>query len=90
MAIALPDNNIQPVSDSQEELACKEIIDHLHTDNPTWGARQMSAQLKARGYHVGRRKGEATQHRHAQFFPNDDEKIGKLDLPEGEPADDGH
>ena len=43
-----------PISD--EELACKEIIDHLHTDNPTWGARQMSAQLKARGYHVGRRK----------------------------------
>ena len=43
-----------PISD--EELACKEIIDHLHTDNPTWGARQMSAQLKARGYQVGRRK----------------------------------
>ena len=43
-----------PISD--EELACKEIIVHLHTDNPTWGARQMSAQLKARGYHVGRRK----------------------------------
>ena len=21
---------------SEEELACKEIIDHLHTDNPTW------------------------------------------------------
>ena len=41
---------------SEEELACKEIIDHLHTDNPTWGARQMSAQLKARGYRVGRRK----------------------------------
>ena len=41
---------------SEEELSCKEIIDHLHTDNPTWGARQMSAQLKARGYHVGRRK----------------------------------
>ena len=43
-----------PISD--EELACKEIIDHLHTDNPTWGARQMSAQLKTRGYQVGRRK----------------------------------
>lgn len=43
-----------PISD--EELACKEIIDHLHTDNPTWGARQMSAQLKASGYQVGRRK----------------------------------
>ena len=37
-----------PVSD--DELACKEIIDHLHTDNPIWGARQMSAQLKARRY----------------------------------------
>ena len=41
---------------SEAELACKEIIDHLHTDNPAWGARQMSAQLKARGYHVGRHK----------------------------------
>ena len=41
---------------SEVELACKEIIDHLHTDNPTWGARQMSAQLKSKGYHVGRRK----------------------------------
>ena len=41
---------------SDEELACKAIIDRLHTDNPTWGARQMSAQLKRRGYHVGRRK----------------------------------
>ena len=41
---------------SNDELACKEIIDHLHTDNPTWGARQMSAQLKTRGYRVGRRK----------------------------------
>lgn len=41
---------------SDKELACKEIIDHLHTDNPSWGARQMSAQLKARGYHVGRRQ----------------------------------
>lgn len=39
---------------SEEELACKEIIDHLHTDNPTWGTRQMAAQLKSRGYHVGR------------------------------------
>ena len=41
---------------SEEELACKEIIDHLHTDHPTWGTRQMSAQLKLRGYAVGRRK----------------------------------
>ncbi len=41
---------------SEEDLECKAIIDHLHTDNPTWGARQMSAQLKLRGYQVGRRK----------------------------------
>ena len=41
---------------SEEELECKAVIDHLHTDNPTWGACQMSAQLKLRGYHVGRRK----------------------------------
>jgi len=41
---------------SDEELICKKIIDHLHTDNPTWGARQMSAQLKRRGHKTGRRK----------------------------------
>ena len=41
---------------SQKELECKAIIDHLHTDNPAWGVRQMSAQLKLRGYQVGRRK----------------------------------
>ena len=41
---------------SAEELECKAIIDHLHTDNPAWGARQMSEQLKLRGYNVGRRK----------------------------------
>ena len=41
---------------SQEELECKAIIDHLHTDNPAWGARQMSSQLKMRGHQVGRRK----------------------------------
>ena len=40
---------------SEEELECKAVIDHLHTDNPTWGARQMPAQLKLRGYQVGRR-----------------------------------
>ncbi|MFR4457522.1 MAG: hypothetical protein ACLT5U_05945 [Mediterraneibacter gnavus] len=38
---------------SQEELDCKTIIDRLHTDNPAWGARQMSSQLKMREYKVG-------------------------------------
>ncbi len=41
---------------SEDELECKAIIDHLHTDNPTWGARQMSAQLKMRGYQIGRKR----------------------------------
>ena len=41
---------------SQKELDCKSIIDRLHTDNPAWGARQLSAQLKKRGYQVGCRK----------------------------------
>ena len=41
---------------SEEELACKEIIDYLHTNNSTWDARQMPAQLKKRGYIVGRCK----------------------------------
>jgi putative transposase len=44
----------RPISDT--ELECKGIIDRLHTDNPTWGARQMSAQLKQRGYRIGRKK----------------------------------
>ena len=44
----------KPVSDTEPE--CKEIIDHLHTDHPTWGARQMAAKLKQRGYHIGRKK----------------------------------
>ncbi len=41
---------------SEEELECKRIIDGLHTENPTWGARQMSAQLKMRGHNIGRKK----------------------------------
>ena len=41
---------------SKAELACKEIIDRIHTDNPTWGSRQVSAQLKAKRYKVGRKK----------------------------------
>lgn len=45
-----------PVGISDEELECKAIIDRLHLDNPSWGARQMSAQLKKRGYNIGRKK----------------------------------
>jgi putative transposase len=46
----------KPVGVTEEELACKMIIDRLHIDNPAWGARQMSAQLKRRGYNIGRKK----------------------------------
>lgn len=41
---------------SQMELESKAIIDQLHTDNPAWGARQMSSQLKRRGYQIGRKR----------------------------------
>ena len=41
---------------SEDELACKRIIDHVHTDNPAWGARQLATQLQRAGYLVGRRK----------------------------------
>ena len=36
--IALISENV-PTPVSEEDLECKAIIDHLHTDNPTWGAR---------------------------------------------------
>ena len=55
-----------PISD--EELACKEIIDHLHTDNPTWGARQMSAQLKAKGLQAVLEWGDVDAVIHQQNF----------------------
>ena len=45
-----------PVGVSDEELDCKAIIDRLHLENPSWGSRQMSAQLKRRGHDVGRKK----------------------------------
>ncbi len=41
---------------SEIGLACREIIDHLHTGHPAWGARQISSQLKGRGYRIGRKK----------------------------------
>jgi putative transposase len=41
---------------SEEEVAIKHIIDELHTDNPTWGTRQLSQQLKAIGHQIGRDK----------------------------------
>lgn len=41
---------------SQSDLVYNAIIDKLHTDNPAWGARQISSQLKLRGHNIGRRK----------------------------------
>lgn len=41
---------------AQIELESKALIDKWHTDNPTWGSRQMSKQLQAAGYKIGRTK----------------------------------
>jgi len=46
----------QKTPTSDEELECKKFIDHIHTDNPAWGARQISSQLKQHGYNIGRKK----------------------------------
>ena len=41
---------------SGEELECKADIDRLHTDNPTWGSRLMSDELKVGGFNIGRKR----------------------------------
>ena len=46
----------QKTPTSDEELECKKFIDYIHTDNPAWGARQISSQLKQHGYNIGRKK----------------------------------
>lgn len=38
------------------ELQAKNLIDELHTENPTWGSQQLSKQLIVKGLHVGRLK----------------------------------
>lgn len=39
---------------AEEELACKALLDRVHTDNPSWGARQLSKQLRMQGFKAGR------------------------------------
>lgn len=41
---------------SQDELVCKAEIDKIHTENPAWGSRQITKQLKRKNFKVGRRK----------------------------------
>jgi putative transposase len=41
---------------SETELAIKVLIDKMHTDNPSWGSRQISKQLNRQGYDIGRLK----------------------------------
>ena len=45
-----------PADPSEQELAAKNSIDRLHTDNPAWGSRQLSKQLKRQGLSIGRLK----------------------------------
>lgn len=39
---------------AEEEPACKALPDRIHTDNPSWGARQLSKQLRLQGFRAGR------------------------------------
>ena len=39
---------------AEEEPACRALIDRIHTDNPSWGARQLSKQLRLQGFRAGR------------------------------------
>lgn len=41
---------------SEIEILIKHAIDEMHTENPTWGSRQLSKQLCKRGLDIGRRK----------------------------------
>ncbi|BAE83940.1 IS3 family transposase [Desulfitobacterium hafniense] len=41
---------------SETELAVKNAIDKMHTDNPAWGSRQLSKKLKRLGFDIGRLK----------------------------------
>lgn len=70
-----------PAPSSEEELECKRIIDVLHTDNPSWGSRQMSMQLKSRGFNVGRRKARRYMDEMA-IDPIYPKKKKKKDMPE--------
>lgn len=41
---------------SDLELAIMDQLDQMHTENPTWGSRQLTSQLNAKGYKIGRYK----------------------------------
>ena len=41
---------------SETELTVKNAMDKMHTDNPAWGSRQLSKQLKRLGFDIGRLK----------------------------------
>ena len=45
-----------PADPSERELAAKDLIDRLYTDNPAWGSRQLCKQLKKQGFPIGRLK----------------------------------
>jgi len=46
----------EPVKESEENLACMEIIDKLYTLRPFYGSRKMTAMLKREGYVVNRKR----------------------------------
>lgn len=46
----------KPAEPSEQENEAKNMIDMLHTDNPTWESRQLSKQFNAKGLSIGRLK----------------------------------
>ena len=51
-----------PAEPSEQEIDAKNLIDRLHTDNPTWGSRQLSKQLKRQSLPIGRLKNRCYMH----------------------------
>lgn len=41
---------------SEVELEIMDQIDRMHTDNPAWGSRQLTSQLNAKDFSIGRYK----------------------------------
>ncbi len=52
----------QKAKPSEKELQIKRLIDRMHTDNPAWGSRQLSSQLKHMGYPTGRKRTRRYMH----------------------------
>ena len=46
----------EPVAESAEDLALKELIDRIFTDTPYFGSRKVTEMLRRAGHHVNRKR----------------------------------